>query len=53
MSANGNDVLEFKITYRVSKQVRKGFLYLNSETEETKILNDGKIELIYDDDGEI
>lgn len=42
MYSTGNDVLEFKLNYKTTRKVRKGFLSLRSENEDLVILNDGK-----------
>lgn len=41
-TTNANDVLEFKVNFRVTKKVRKGFLGLGTKTDDCVILNDGK-----------
>jgi hypothetical protein len=41
-AASGNDVLDFKVNFKVTRKVRKGILGLQSTTDELVILNDGK-----------
>lgn len=41
-AASGSDVLEFKVNFKVTRKVRKGFLGFQSTTDELVILNDGK-----------
>lgn len=41
-AASGNDVFDFKVNFKVTRKVRKGFLGLQSTSDELVILNDGK-----------
>jgi hypothetical protein len=41
-AVNGSDVLDFNINFKVTRKVRRGFLGLQSTTDELVILNDGK-----------
>lgn len=40
---SNNDVLEFKVDYKVKYKVKEGFLGWRSMSEDYKILNDGKL----------
>lgn len=42
MTKKGGDVLNFKITYKITKKKRTGIFKLSHKTEETVILNKGK-----------
>lgn len=46
-AVNGNDVLDFKINFKVTRLVRKGLIGLRSKTDELVILNDGKYINVY------
>lgn len=41
-TSDGDDVLEFKVNYAVTRKIKKGFFNLSSKEEETVILNNGK-----------
>lgn len=45
LTTNGNEVLEFKLNYKVTKKVKHGFLGLKSREEDFVILNDGETAL--------
>ena len=40
-SVSGNDVLDFNVNFKVTRKIRKGFLGLQSTSDELVILNDG------------
>lgn len=42
-TATVNDVLEFKLNFKVVKKVKKGFLGLRSIKEDFVVLNDGEM----------
>lgn len=47
LTTNGNEFLEFRLNYKVTKKVRHGFLGLKSREEDFVILNDGEMAFVY------